>query len=217
MFNTSPADRGWNIGIDNRDDRTKLFEQAFSTQAELPKPNFQNWRVNNAKASKLNFSELMLLNEFVEAGVPYQNLPSWVRDSGAIEVDAEEKRRQDNLTKETGLNLTERQTVFNALLAEVEALAELSENPIVKDSSVLLETFDHTAKRFGIGSVMDELQEKFPNAAEAFVKKLKVRDAEERALETDQTSIEAARADIAEAKKKLLVLDALERGEEVND
>ena len=59
------------------------------------------------------------------------------------------------------------------------SVAELSENPIVKDTPVLLETFDISAERFGQAEVMAVLQEKYPNAARPLVRLL-VRDAERR-------------------------------------
>jgi len=215
MFYT-PADRSYNVGPqESKEDRTRLFEQAFAGDGKpLPKPSFSSWRVNNNKASRLSFSELILLNDFVEAGVPYADLPAWIRDSGVLEVEKDEKKKQEQLTKETGLDLSERQTVFNAFKAQTEALAELSENPIVKDTDVLMMQFDNTAGRFGLDQLMDELQQKFPNAAEYFSKKLTVRQAEAEAKKAQQQQQAATRKDLETAKQRLL-LDAIERNAEV--
>ena len=216
MFHT-PADRSYNIGpSESKEERTKLFEQAFAADnTPLPQPNFSSWRVNNNRASRLSFQELILLNDYVEAGVPYADLPAWIRDSGVLEVEKEERDKQKELTKETGLDLTERQTVFNAFKAQTEALAELSENPIVKDTDVLMMQFDNTAGRFGLDQLMDELQQKFPNAAEYFSKKLTVRQAEVEAKKEQQQQQASTRKDLETAKQRLL-LDAIERNAEVD-
>ena len=214
----TPADRSYNIGpSETKEDRTRLFEQAFTAETALPKPNHNNWRVNNSRASRLSFQELMLLNEFVEAGVPYQDLPSWVIDSGVIEVDRDEKKKQEQLTKETGLDLTQRKTLFNALQARTEALAELSENPLVRDTDVLINTFDMTAEKFGLDAVMAELKDRFPNAAKYFDRKLTVRNAEAAAKRLKDQQEADTRAEMDAVKTQLMVQDVMERGVEVND
>lgn len=214
----TPADRSYNIGpSETKEDRTRLFEQAFTAETALPKPNHNNWRVNNSRASRLSFQELMLLNEFVEAGVPYQDLPSWVIDSGVLEVDRDEKKKQERLTKETGLDLTQRKTLFNALQARTEALAELSENPLVRDTDVLINTFDMTAEKFGLDAVMTELKDRFPNAAKYFDRKLMVRNAEAAAKRLKDQQEADTRAEMDAVKTQLMVQDLMERGVEVND
>ena len=159
----------------------------------------------------------MLLNEFVEAGVPYQDLPSWVIDSGVLEVDRHEKKKQEQLTKETGLDLTQRKTLFNALQARTEALAELSENPLVRDTDVLINTFDMTAEKFGLDAVMAELKDRFPNAAKYFDRKLMVRNAEAAAKRLKDQQEADTRAEMDAVKTQLMVQDVMERGAEVND
>lgn len=212
-----PALRHYNIGpSETHEDRTELFKAAFTDEPKLPKPNRSSWRVNNKKASKLTFNELMQLQSYVDEGVDYQDLPAWLRDAEVLEVDADEKKRQRELTKETGLDLTERQFIYNSFRARCEALAELSVNPVVKDSEVMMINFDMAAEKFGKDQIMSHLQEHFPNAAEFFEKKLMIRTAKSKAAEGNAAE-QKTRQELQQAKQHLAMLEKFERGSEVND
>ena len=197
-------------------DRARLFEQAFSTKKVLPRARLANWKLNPSKARHLSFGELWTLQEYLENDVAFEHLPAWIQESGAITLDRDEKQRQRQLDEETRLTATERKVVFDALGCEAAAIAELSENPIVKDTPVLLETFDISAERFGQAEVMAVLQEKYPNAAKAIGQRLLVRDAEQRVVTEKQASEAEIREEIAEAQA-LLKADQQERGADVVD
>ena len=208
---------GRNIGpSESHEDRTELFKAAFADDPVLPKPNKLSYRVNNKKAAKLSFNELMQLQSYVDEGVEYQDLPAWLRDAEVLEVDADEKKRQRELTKETGLDLTERQFIYNSFRARCEALAELSVNPVVKDSDVMMINFDLAAEKFGADQIMGHLQENFPNAAEFFEKKLMIRTAETKAAEGNAVE-QQTREELQQAKQHLAMMERFERGSEVND
>ena len=206
---------GRNVGpSESHEDRTEL-SAAFTNEPVLPKPNRLSTE-STTKAAKLSFNELMQLQSHVDEGVEYQDLPAWLRDAEVLEVDADEKRRQRELTKETGLDLTERQFIYNSFRARCEALAELSVNPVVKDTDVMMINFDMAAEKFGADQIMGHLQENFPNAAEFFEKKLMIRTAEVKAAEGNAAE-QQTREELQQAKRHLQMMERFERGSEVND
>ena len=135
------------------DDRARLFADAFKAELKAaPKPHLrQNWRINNAKARDLSFTEQYALGELSD--VPYRDLPDWVRDGGYAEPSADEKRHQKEQLAETGLNQSERNEVFNALAAHVGALAEMSERELLRDSAALDHELASTIKRWGLARI----------------------------------------------------------------
>ena len=199
---------------DTAADRTKLFEQAFSEQKELPQPNRRGWRINNTKAQKLSFADLFALQALYDKQVGYEDLPAWVVDGNIIELNKEAKRDLAKQEEETGLTQKERKTIFNALKAQTEALAELSVNPITAGTSVLTETFDLACERFGRKQVMDELAEHFPNAAQYFAKVVMMRDVESKVETQQQIDENETRMDLMKAAE-MLRTDNEERGQEV--
>ena len=95
---------GRNVGpSESHEDRTELFKAAFAEDPALPKPNHLSWRVNNKKAAKLSFNGLIELQSFADNQVQYSDLPAWVRDADVLEVDADERKRQKELTKRLAL------------------------------------------------------------------------------------------------------------------
>lgn len=206
---------GRNVGpSESHEDRTELFKAAFAEDPALPKPNHLSWRVNNKKAAKLSFNELIELQSFADNQVQYSDLPAWVRDADVLEVDADERKRQKELTKETGLDLTDRQFVYNSFKARCEALAELSLNPVVKDTDVMMHTWDLAADKFGEQQIMEHLSEFFPNAAQFFERKIMVRKAEQQAAEGNAAE-QQTREEIAQARQHIAMMEKHELGSEV--
>lgn len=167
-------------------ERQDLFKVGFGTpDVKIPTPNFSSWRINNQAANaKLSFSEIYQLGEYI--GTPYDQLPAWIRDSGCITVDRKEKSRQADLTRETGLDLSERQQQFNAKTATIEALAAMSSSELLRDSEVLQDELAAAIKRFGQDDVMAGLATVDPSAAKYYAAKLRVAEAEAKVLATQQ-------------------------------
>ena len=124
----------------------------------------------------------MQLQSYVDEGVEYQDLPAWLRDAEVLEVDAEEKKRQRELTKETGLDLTERQFIYNSFRARCEALAELSVNPVVKDTDVMMINL-HGGREVRGRSNNGAPARTLPQRRRIFRKKPMIRTAETKAAE----------------------------------
>ena len=163
------------------DERERLFASAFRSESKAaPTPHLgQNWRVNNVKARGLSFGELYELGELRD--VPYRDLPDWVRDGGYAEPSADEKRHQKKQFAETGLTQSERNEVFDAFAAQIEALADMSERETLRDSAALDHELASTIKRWGQEQVMEALKDEFPKAAQYFAAKLQVLAAEAKA------------------------------------
>ena len=101
---------------------TREMTDAFKAEPKAaPKPHLgQNRRINNTKARGLSFGEMYSLGELQD--VPFRDLPDWVRDGGYAEPSADEKRHQKEQFAETGLTQTERNLMFNAFAAQIDAL-----------------------------------------------------------------------------------------------
>ena len=80
-------------------DRSRLFEQAFSTKKVLPRARLANWKLNPSKARHLSFGELWTLQEYLENDVAFEHLPAWIQESGAITLDRDEN--SDNRSQMT--------------------------------------------------------------------------------------------------------------------
>lgn len=193
------------------DERTDLFQQAFATdKADLPTPHKgQNWRVDNKKARKLSFAELYQLQEL--QGVEYRSLPDWVIDEGLAIPSKEEAKYQREMEANTGLNQSERNRVFSAFNANIEALADMAGNDILRDSAVLEGELKEAVARYGTAEVMDGLKEVNPEAAEYFTAKLQVLQAQEKAQAMQQqeaASEESIKQELMEAKEAIEAMNS---------
>ena len=166
------------------DERRKLFSDAFRPRGEMPKPNFSGWSLSPKGARGLSFAEKMELQQYWDDRVRYSELPQWIRESGAVVPSREEKRNQERLTSESGLDLNQRQQAFSVMTADLEALAEMSTREVLRDSSVLDSEFEHAVKRYGIENVSESLAELNPDAAHYFHARRKVLAAEKKAKES---------------------------------
>lgn len=197
----------------NSDQRTEAFLSAFAPRRDLPKPTFTGWRMNAIKAARLSFAELMEVEELRTAHVGYDNLPAWIRDSGVAVPDADVKREQDRLTKETGLDLTQRQELFSAFEAEVAALDAMSRKEILQGSPILDGEFKTVCARFGTEQVLERLAELNPEAAKDFVSRQRVQAAEAKAAEAKAISEADTRRDLQQAREAIEAMNQQEAGD----
>ena len=193
------------------DERERLFADAFRSESKAaPTPHLgQNWRVNNVKARGLSFGELYELGELRD--VPYRDLPDWVRDGGYAEPSADEKRHQKQQFAETGLTQSERNEVFDAFAAQIEALADMSERETLRDSAALDHELASTIKRWGQEQVMEALKDEFPKAAQYFAAKLQVQAAEAKAAavkNAEQAKEQKVAEEIRAAQEAIAAMDA---------
>lgn len=179
--------------------RSEAFVSAFAPRKELPRPVFSGWRLNTQKAARLSFADLMEVEELRVAHVRYENLPAWIRDSGVAVPDADVKREQEQLTKETGLDLNERQALFSAFEAEVEALDMMARKDSLKGTAVLDGEFALVMQRFGREQVLERLAELNPQAAQDYLANERVKAAEAKR----ESSEEQVRAELAAAAKAI--------------
>jgi len=193
-------------------ERGKLFSDAFRSRGEMPKPNFSGWSLSPKGARGLSFAEKMELQQYWDDRVRYSELPQWIRESGAVVPSKEEKRAQDKLTTESGLDLNQRQQAFSVMSADMAALADMTTRETLRDSSVLDSEFDYYVERYGIDNVSESLAELNPDAAQYFHARRKVLAAEKKAVEQSGFSEEQTRKDIAEAQLKLAALNAEQQG-----
>ena len=194
------------------DQRNKLFHDAFRSRGEMPKPNFSGWSLSPKGARGLSFAEKMELQQYWDDRVRYSELPQWIRESGAVVPSKEEKRAQEKLTTESGLDLNQRQQAFSIMSADMAALAEMTTRETLRDSSVLDSEFDYYVERYGIENVTESLAELNPDAAQYFHARRKVLAAEKKAVDQSAFSEEQTRKDIAEAQVKLAALNAEQQG-----
>ena len=198
--------------IVNPDERGKLFSDAFRPRGEMPKPNFSGWSLSPKGARGLSFAEKMELQQYWDDRVRYSELPQWIRESGAVVPSKEEKRNQERLTNESGLDLNQRQQAFSVMSADMAALAEMTTRETLRDSGVLDSEFDYAVNRYGIENVSESLAELNPDAAQYFHARRKVLAAEKKAVDQSAFSEEQTRKDIAEAQVKLAALNAEQQG-----
>ena len=97
--------------------------------------------------------------------------------------------------------------MFNAFAADVEILATMSERETLRDSAALDFQLADTFKRHGQDQVLEALKEGFPEAAQYYITKLQVQEAEaqeaERAKNADVAAeIRAAQEAIAAQNEK---------------
>ena len=206
--------------------RTDYFLAAFAAEPkQLPKPNYKSWRLNATKARGLDFAELMELDRLQKEEVHYSELPTWILEGGYVLPTQEEKARQRQLEKETGLNTVERAQLFDAFKAEVGALAMMAEKESLRGSIFLDEYLQKAFERFGEADVMDQLKSDYPQAAQYLVAHIQTKRAEAAQAqamldaETKQqdvaAEIRAAQEAIAAMADNPLVVDAQIRGIEV--
>ena len=193
-------------------ERGKLFSDAFRSRGEMPKPNFSGWSLSPKGARGLSFAEKMELQQYWDDRVRYSELPQWIRESGAVVPSKEEKRAQDKLTTESGLDLNQRQQAFSVMSADMAALADMTTRETLRDSSVLDSEFDYYVERYGIDNVTESLAELNPDAAQYFHARRKVLAAEKKAVEQSAFSEEQTRRDIQQAQVKLAALNADQQG-----
>jgi hypothetical protein len=192
--------------------RSQLFEDAFRDRDDMPKPNFSGWALSTKGANSLNFSEKMQLQQYWDARVRYSELPQWIRESGAVIPSKEERRVQEKLTTESGLDLNQRQQAFSVMTADIEALAEMATRGTLQDSTVLDQEYLLATKKYGVEIVNQSLAEINPEAATYFHKRSKVQFAEA----SERQSQAQIRKDIQDAQQKIALLNA-ERGEAATD
>ena len=195
----------------SNDERTKLFQDGFGRErSEAPRPHLgQSWRINVQKTKNLSFTEQYSLGELKD--VPYRELPDWVIDGGYAEPTAAEKKYQKQQFEETGLTQLERNRVFNQFAADVEILADMSEREILRDSAVLDGELAAAIKRYGQEQVFDALKESFPDAAEFYIGKLRVQQAEAKAAaiaESEQAKGQSVADEIRAAQEAIATMDA---------
>lgn len=188
------------------DERTALFRDGFGQErTENPRPHLgQNWRLNIQKIKNLSFSEMYSLGEL--QNVPYRELPDWVIDGGYAEPTAAEKKYQKQQFEETGLTQSERNRVFDQFTADIEALADMTEREILRDSAVLDGELANAIKRYGQEQVFDALKESFPEAAEYFTAKFRAKQAEEKAAaiaEAEQAKHQSVAEEIRAAQEAI--------------
>ena len=173
--------------MDN-DTRAELFQQAFGkNDYKAPRPVVgQRWRHNAAKMQKLSFGEQMKIQELQDQDIPYSDLPAWVIDGGYVEPTKQEKKRQQDLTDETGLTTSERKSVFNAAKADTAALATMTKSEILRDSAALDDQIKHFINRYG-KEAMQMLTEADGEAAAYVHSRLKLKSAEEQATSSDES------------------------------
>lgn len=181
----------------NQDERDQLFQAAFGRE-EATSPRAvtgQRWRINTAKMQKLSFAEKYQLQDLLNQDVPYSDLPAWVIDNGYVEPTKAEKKRQQQLTDETGLTTSERKSVFNAALADTEILAGMTTSEILRDSAALDEQIKHFLNRYG-SQALTMLEEHDGDAAAYIHARLKVQAAEKEVTESN----DSVRQEIQQAK-----------------
>ncbi|QNI54498.1 hypothetical protein SynBIOSE41_01992 [Synechococcus sp. BIOS-E4-1] len=172
----------------DQDTRAELFQQAFG-QDDFKAPRAitgKRWRVNQAKSKKLTFEELYQIQELQNQDVPYADLPEWILDNGYVEPTKAEKKLQQDLTDKTGLSISERRSVFNAALADTEALASMTTSEILRDSAALDDQIKHFINRYG-NEAVKMLKEVDGEAAAYVHSRLALKAAEEKATSSDES------------------------------
>lgn len=205
--------------------RADAFQAAFGQrEIKAPSNRAKTWRLNAAKAQakRLNPAELFSLQEHLDRGTPYSEMPLWAIESGVIVPTQSEKVRQASLDKTTDTTIAERQEVFNFFQAQIGSLVALAELETLRGSVFLEAELDKAIEKFGADQIFDALREQAPEAAMAYETQLKVREAKAAvAAEEAQAKIseEQTRADLAQAKSALeaLRLDQLERMTEIDE
>ena len=182
----------------NQDNIDQLFQAAFGRE-EIVSPRAvtgSRYRINASRMKSLSFAEKMQMQAYIDQDIPYADLPAWVIDGGYVEPTKAEKKRQQQLTDETGLTTSERTQVFNAARADTEALASMTSSEILRDSAALDDQIEHFQNRYGSQS-MEMLKEVDAEAAAYIHARLQLKAAEKRATQGEESirqEIEAAKA-----------------------
>ena len=175
----------------------QLFQSAFGRE-ETVSPRAvtgSRYRINAAKMKSLSFAEKMQLQAYIDQDVPYSDLPAWVIDGGYVEPTKAEKKRQQQLTEETGLSISDRTQVFNASLADTEVLAGMTTSETLRDSLAIDSEIQHFLKKYG-DQAMTMLEELDAEAATYVHTRLRVQSAEKKVTDSD----ESVRQEIQQAK-----------------
>jgi len=175
----------------------QLFQSAFGKE-ETVSPRAvtgSRYRINAAKMKSLSFAEKMQMQAYIDQDVPYSDLPAWVIDGGYVEPTKQERKRQQQLTDETGLTTSERKQVFDAARADTEILAGMTESAILRDSAALDDQIQHFVNRYGDQAL--SMMEEFDGEAAAYIHaRLKVQAAEKKVTDSD----DRVRKEIQQAK-----------------
>lgn len=182
------------------DERTAMFVSSFKSETELPKARRVDWVLNTVASRKLSTGELFQLQDHLDRGTQWADLPHWIREGNYVSPDKRTKQREAQLTEETGYTTTERQAIFNAFNAETAALAAMTKSELLRDSQVLNWELQKMFDRFGEGQVMDELKAIDPEAALFLTSKLKVQREEAKIIEAQQSEATSIREEIQAAQ-----------------
>lgn len=208
------------------DARAKHFQAAFGQPARATMPEAhlgQSWRLDMTKVGKLSFAEQYLLGDL--KGVPFRDLPAWVRDGKYAIASQDETKHQKEAFSATGLTQSERNVVFNQAQADAEALAAMTKSELLRDSAVLDGEIAAMEARYG-SELVSMLGDVDPEAA-SYVNARKKTQAAEQKAQVQIDNEEAAKSDVAAEIKAAqeaiaamggnpLVADSLARGSEVN-
>lgn len=210
---------GKGVAPETRDD---YFQAAFGqTERKLPDTRYKTWRMTS-KANKLSFSELMELQQHVDANTPYSQLPAWILEQGYVAPTHEEKKRQAEMERADSLTTAERSRVYSAFEAEIEVLKAFYDKETLRNNVFSGKQFEAAIDRFGVEEVMSALQESHPEAAMHYNAQLQVKAAEAKAAAVEaaqQADQERVRQEIAEAQNAIEMMrrDAVERGSEIDE
>lgn len=137
---------------------TELFQLGFGQPTELKNyeaPVKVDYEMDQAKCRRADAEKLILLDEAMKAGTPFEQLPYGLQD--LVKPSRKTAKRMRDLEDETGLTSKERQQAFDALAFGVDYIVALEEAGL--PAPIIADEYNKLKEKFPLEAVQEQFQE----------------------------------------------------------
>lgn len=184
-------------------DATELFQLGFGQDPKLKDyevPVKVGYEMDQAKCRRADAEKLILLDEAMKAGTPFEQLPYGLQD--LVKPSRKTAARMRELEEETGLNSKERQQAFDALAFGVDYIIALEQAGL--PASIIADEYRKLKEKFPAEAVTDQFQE----TNQQLLAKIQASEKAAQVQKESQASEDQVRAELQAAKHAIEAMSA---------